>query len=398
MPPIYCGVGLLPLAILCTLRYAVKNNSESQNQKLILPENSDPRAYQDAPVNRDLKPEEKIEFLRTMYRVRRFEERAVRAYQQGKIGGFLHLYIGQESVATGSISVCGPNDHIITAYRDHGHALQVGMSMNECMAELYGKATGCSKGKGGSMHFFAPDKNYWGGHGIVGGQTPLGLGLAYALKYRGIKGACLCYLGDGAVNQGVFHESLNIAALWDIPVIYIIENNGYSMGTSLARSSAHPGCLAKRAEGYDMEWRIANGHLLYEVRAVTAEALERAHETNKPMVLELVTYRYRGHSIADANAEKYRTKQEIQDYQQNKDPINVFQRLLIEDKILTEDEAKDIDREARKEANDAADYADQSPFPEESDITSDVYWTVDNPGKHDNQGRIFFNDDWGTDR
>lgn len=398
VPPIYCGVGLLPLAILCTLRYAVKNNSESQNQKLILPENSDPRAYQDAPVNRDLKPEEKIEFLRTMYRVRRFEERAVRAYQQGKIGGFLHLYIGQESVATGSISVCGPNDHIITAYRDHGHALQVGMSMNECMAELYGKATGCSKGKGGSMHFFAPDKNYWGGHGIVGGQTPLGLGLAYALKYRGIKGACLCYLGDGAVNQGVFHESLNIAALWDIPVIYIIENNGYSMGTSLARSSAHPGCLAKRAEGYDMEWRIANGHLLYEVRAVTAEALERAHETNKPMVLELVTYRYRGHSIADANAEKYRTKQEIQDYQQNKDPINVFQRLLIEDKILTEDEAKDIDREARKEANDAADYADQSPFPEESDITSDVYWTVDNPGKHDNQGRIFFNDDWGTDR
>ncbi len=175
------------------------------------------------------------------------------------MGGFLHLYIGQESVAVGTCSLLGTNDHVITAYRDHGHALAVGMSMNECMAELFGKATGCSKGKGGSMHFFAPDKNYWGGHGIVAGQTPLGLGLAYALKYKGVPGAALCFLGDGAVNQGVFYECLNLASLFDLPIIYIIENNGYSMGTSLERSSAFRSCLAERAAGFAVDWDTCNG-------------------------------------------------------------------------------------------------------------------------------------------
>lgn len=374
--------------------FPVNSKPSTKTIEAIRPPGHDPRHFEQAPVNAALTPDQKIGYLRTMYRIRRFEERAVRAYQQGKIGGFLHLYIGQESVAVGSLSVCGKNDHCITAYRDHGHALQVGMSMNECMAELFGKATGCSKGKGGSMHYFAPDKNYWGGHGIVGGQTPLGAGIAYALKYRGIKGACLCYMGDGAINQGPFHEALNMAGLWDLPVVYIIENNGYSMGTSLARSSAHPGCLAKRAEAYGIDWAIANGHLLYEVRATVAEAIERAHETSRPTVLELVTYRYRGHSIADANAEKYRTKDEIQEYQRSKDPITVYERLLLEDGVLTEEQAKDIDREAREEANSAADFADKSPYPQEREITDDVYWTADNPGKHDNQGRIFFNDDW----
>lgn len=373
----------------------MKSDTSTQTtDETIRPPEFDARHYQSAAVNADLTAEQKIGFLRTMYRIRRFEERAVRAYQQGKIGGFLHLYIGQESVAVGSLSVCGKDDHAITAYRDHGHALQVGMSMNECMAELFGKATGCSRGKGGSMHFFAPDKNYWGGHGIVGGQTPLGAGLAYALKYRGIKGACLCYMGDGAINQGPFHEALNLAGLWDLPVIYIIENNGYSMGTSQARSSAHPGCLAKRAEAYGIDWDIVNGHLLYEVRAKVAEALQAAHETSRPKVLELVTYRYRGHSIADANAEKYRTKEEIQEYQRSKDPLTVYERLLVEDKVLTEEQVKEIDRAARDEANAAADFADKSPWPEEKSITEDVYWTADNPDKHDNQGRIFFNDDW----
>jgi len=372
----------------------VNSKTYSKTVEVIRPAEADPRQYESAPVNAALSPEQKVGFLRTMYRIRRFEERAVRAYQQGKIGGFLHLYIGQESVAVGSLSVCGPNDHCITAYRDHGHALQVGMTMNECMAELFGKATGCSRGKGGSMHYFAPDKNYWGGHGIVGGQTPLGAGIAYALKYRGIKGACLCYLGDGAVNQGPFHEALNMAGLWDLPVIYIIENNGYSMGTSLARSSAHPGCLAKRAEAYNIDWDIINGHLLYEVRAKVAEAIERAHETSRPSVLELVTYRYRGHSIADANAEKYRTKEEIQEYQRSKDPLTVYQRLLVEDGLLDDAKVKELDTAARDEANNAADFADRSPYPQEQSITEDVYWSVDNPGKHDNQGRIFFNDDW----
>ncbi|MBN2068617.1 MAG: pyruvate dehydrogenase (acetyl-transferring) E1 component subunit alpha [Opitutales bacterium] len=330
-----------------------------------------------------------------MVRIRRFEERSLRAYQQGKIGGFLHLYIGQESVAVGSLSVCGENDHVITAYRDHGHALASGMNMNECMAEMFGKHTGCSKGKGGSMHFFAPEKNYWGGHGIVAGQTPLGLGLAYALKYKGIKGAALCYMGDGAVNQGVFHESLNLASLFELPVVYIIENNGYSMGTSLQRSSAYTESLGKRAEAYNIEWETVQGHLIYEVRAKVNEAIQRAHESSKPTILEIITYRYRGHSIADANADKYRTKEEVKEYQEKKDPINVWRNLLLEDKVLTEEQAKEIDKQARAEADASADFADQSPYPPTESIIEDVYWTHDNPGKHDNEGRIFFNDDWG---
>src|SRR5688572_818961 len=193
-----------------------------------------------APINQQLSVEEKIRLLSEMLRIRRFDQEALNQYQnnKGAMGGFIHLYIGQESVAVGTCSLLGDDDHVITAYRCHGHALAVGMSMNECMAELFGRTTGCSKGKGGSMHFFAPDKNYWGGHGIVGGQTPLGLGLAFGIKYKGLKGAALCYLGDGAVNQGCFYESLNMAALFDLPVIYVIENNGYSMGTSLERSSA----------------------------------------------------------------------------------------------------------------------------------------------------------------
>ena len=189
--------------------------------------------FANSPINQSLTPERKIELYTQMVRIRRFEQVSLANYQkEGRMGGFLHLYIGQESVAVGTLSLCGENDHNITAYRCHAHALTSGMSMNECMAELYGKQTGCSKGKGGSMHFFAPDKNFWGGHGIVAGQTPLGLGLAYGLKYLEKEGCCLCFLGDGAVNQGAFHESLNIASLFGLPVIYVIENNGYSMGTS----------------------------------------------------------------------------------------------------------------------------------------------------------------------
>ncbi len=184
-----------------------------------------PVGYADAEINRRLEPEEKIRFLAQMFRMRRFEQAALQHYQAGEMGGFLHLYIGQESVAVGTLALRAEDDQVITGYRSHGHALAIGLSMRECMAELFGKASGCSKGKGGSMHFFAPDKNYWGGHGIVAGQTPLGLGLAFALKYKGINGCCLCYLGDGAVNQGSYHESLNLASLWNLPVIYIIENN-----------------------------------------------------------------------------------------------------------------------------------------------------------------------------
>jgi len=347
--------------------------------------------YSDAPINQSLSGADKIELLRTMLRIRRFEQISLQHYQGGDIGGFLHLYIGQESVAVGTISLLGEHDHVITAYRDHGHALAVGMGMDECMAELFGKKTGCSKGKGGSMHYFAPDKNYWGGHGIVGGQTPLGAGLAFAVKYRGLKGCCLCYLGDGAVNQGAFHESLNLAALWDLPVIYIIENNGYSMGTSQKRSSAHPEAgLAARAEGYGMDWEVIDGVSLYEIRARVQVAVERAHEQSRPSLLEIMTYRHKGHSVADANADKYRTKEEIQKYMNDHDPIEFWKNTLIAEGVISEDDYKAIHKEAGDEAKASAEFAAKSDYPDESEIFDDIYWEVDNNTAAGRTGRHFF--------
>jgi len=339
------------------------------------------------PVNASLKPEAKIDLYRTMVRIRRFEERSLRAYQAKKIGGFLHLYIGQEAVAVGCCSLMGPNDHVITAYRDHGHAIAVGMEMNPLMAELYGKATGCSKGKGGSMHFFDPSRNFWGGHGIVGGQIPLGTGLAYGLKYQGKKGAAFAFMGDGAVNQGAVHEAYNLAALWQLPVIFVIENNGYSMGTSQARSSA--GDLARRAEAYGMDWGVCGGHDVYEVRANLSKFLELAREKSKPSVVEIQTYRYRGHSVADPD-NTYRTKSEIEEYRKTKDPIQVFQTALLAEGVLDEAKVKEIDDAARAEAENAAAFAEASPFPTIEDITKDVYWEEDNPSEKKSQGRIFF--------
>ena len=355
--------------------------------------NTTPRLdFVGSPVNSALSADEKIRLFRTMVRIRRFEQASLKYYNGGKMGGFLHLYIGQESVAVGTISLCGPHDHVITAYRDHGHALAVGMNMKECMAENFGKATGCSKGKGGSMHYFAPDKNYWGGHGIVAGQTPLGLGLAYALKYQGLPGCSLTYLGDGAINQGAFHESLNLASLFEIPAVFIIENNGYSMGTSQRRSSAYRGCLAQRAEAYDMEWDLIDGSDIYEVRAKTHVAMERARRDHKPTLLEIATYRYYGHSIADANHKKYRTPEEIENYKQNHDPIALFRRRLIQEGILTETQADLISKEAGDEAAEAVRFAEESPAPSVDDIVQDVYWEVDNQTDAGRTGRHFFND------
>jgi pyruvate dehydrogenase E1 component alpha subunit len=345
----------------------------------------------DAAINSRLTKEEKIRLLREMFRIRRFEQTSLKYYNLGKMGGFLHLYSGQEAVAVGTISLLGENDHVITAYRDHGHALAVGMDMKACMAELFGKATGCSKGKGGSMHFFAPDKNYWGGHGIVGGQTPLGLGLAFGLKYKGLRGCCLCYLGDGAINQGTFHESLNMAALFKLPVIYVIENNGYSMGTSQQRSSSFQETLAKRAEGYNMAWDVFNGEDLYEVRAKTQIAIDRAHNDSEPTLLEIQTYRYYGHSVADANAKKYRTPEEIEQYKANHDPLRIWSRRLLEEGILTEAEIEEIDVQVKDETNEAVKFAEESPFPQDSEILSDIYWEVDNQTDAAKQGRYFFN-------
>ncbi|MEY4484507.1 MAG: pyruvate dehydrogenase (acetyl-transferring) component subunit alpha [Verrucomicrobiota bacterium] len=348
--------------------------------------------HAEVPINAALTPEEKIELYRKMCRIRRFEQIALKHYNGGKMGGFLHLYIGQESVAVGCVSLMGENDHVITAYRDHGHALAVGMGMNECMAELFGKKTGCSKGKGGSMHYFAPDKNYWGGHGIVAGQIPLGTGLAFGLKYKGLKGCAMAFMGDGAVNQGSVHEAFNLAALFELPVVVIIENNGYSMGTSQKRSSAYVSCLAERAAGYGIAWEQLNGEDVFEVRARVKVAMDRAHNESKPTVLEIATYRYYGHSVADANHKKYRTKEEIERYEQEHDPINIMRAYLIKEKLLSEAAATQIDQEALKEADEAGVFADQSPFPDPSELFDDVYWEVDNKTISGGTGRHFFND------
>lgn len=340
-----------------------------------------------AASNATLSRDEKIELYRKMVRIRRFEERSLRAYQGKKIGGFLHLYIGQEAVAVACCSLMGKNDHIITAYRDHGHAMAVGMDTKALMAELYGKATGCSKGKGGSMHYFAPDKNYWGGHGIVGGQIPLGAGLAYGIKFKGLKGASMAFMGDGAVNQGAVHEAYNLAALWKLPVVFVIENNGYSMGTSQARSSA--GDLARRAEGYHMDWGLCDGHDLYEIRATMDKFLRAAREESKPSIVEIRTYRYRGHSVADPD-NTYRSKEEIEEYRRTKDPIQVFQTLLVAEGVLNDAIIEQIDTEAKAEADHAADFAEASPYPTPDDIQKDVYWEADNPSERKSQGRLFF--------
>ncbi|MBU6409856.1 MAG: pyruvate dehydrogenase (acetyl-transferring) E1 component subunit alpha [Verrucomicrobia bacterium] len=349
--------------------------------------------FASAEVNHGLTPERKIDFLRQMLRIRRFEQAALKQYQtSGQIGGFLHLYSGQEAVAIGTLSLRSEDDQVIAGYRTHGQALAMGMTMNECMAELFGKATGCSKGKGGSMHLFAPDKNYWGGHGVVAGHTPLGLGLAFALKYKGIKGCCLCYLGDGAVNQGVYQATLNLASLWSLPVIYIIENNQYSMGTSQERSSAYRDCLAARAEGYNIEWDRFNGEDIYEVRAKTWPAIQRAREESRPTVLEVATYRYYGHSVSDANAKKYRSPEEIDNYRKLHDPIQLWQKRLLDEGVMTEEQAAELDAAAAAEAAESVRFAGESPLPDKTDIFSDVYSEVDRQTPAGQTGKFFFND------
>ncbi len=344
--------------------------------------------YSKHPINKALKKKDKLYLYEQMCQIRRFEQASLKLYNQGEIGGFLHLYIGQEAVAVGCVSLCGDDDHLITAYRDHGHALAVGMTSNECMAELLGKATGCSKGKGGSMHFFAPDKNYWGGHGIVAGQTPLGLGLGFALKYQEKDGCALVFLGDGATNQGVFHETLNLAALFDIPVVFIIENNGYSMGTSLERSSAMID-LEKRADAYGMASHSLKGDNIYEVRAGVDAAMQRAKKESKPTLLEIQTYRYYGHSIADANHKKYRSPEEIEEYKANHDPLRVWSAQLLSEEEITQEELDAIDKKMKDEMTAAVKFAKSSPAPTLESIYEDVYSEIDdgNPVR----GSHFFN-------
>ena len=340
-------------------------------------------------INASLSSQNKLGLYETMIRIRKFEERSVRSYQEGHIGGFCHTYIGQESVAVGTISVLKKYDHIITGYRDHAHGIAIGMSMNECMAEMYGKYTGASKGKGGSMHLFAPKKNFWGGHGIVGGQIPLGTGIAFSLKYKNIPGVCLCYLGDGAINQGIYYESLNLASIWNLPIIYIIENNGYSMGTSQKRACAG-NILAKRAEAFDIHWKQEKGYDVFLTRQATYNAIENVRKNSRPMVLEFLTYRYRGHSMSDPD-KTYRTKEEIQNYKKKYDCVMLMRNFLLKEKIATTKDLVVIDENAYEEASSSAEFAKKSPFPAKKEILKNIFWETDNLNNKISEGRMFFN-------
>ncbi len=307
------------------------------------------------------------DLFRQMLRIRRFEEEAARLYTERKIGGFLHLYIGQEAVAVGSLSVIEPEDAVITAYRCHGHYLARGGSARAGMAELLGKEAGCAKGRGGSMHFFNVDKNFFGGWGIVGGQVPVGAGLAFAQKYQKTGGVTLCFLGDGAINIGPFHEGLSLASLWKLPVVFVIENNQYAMGTPLEKTSPTDD-LSIRALGYPMARDSANGHDIFDVRSKIHSAVRRAREQSLPSLVEVKTYRFRGHSMADPA--KYRTKEDLAK-QKDLDPIKTLGEKM--DSLNLSDLRVSIVDEVEEEIQDAVVFADEAPFPAKETATDYAY-------------------------
>lgn len=326
------------------------------------------------PATRRSGPEHEAElreYLRQMLLIRRFEEKAGEAYSLGKIGGFCHLYIGQEAVAVGSLAALRDDDYVISAYREHGQALARGMSPRSVMAELYGKATGCSKGKGGSMHLFQADIGFMGGHGIVGAQIPLAAGMAFAAKYRKTDRVVACYFGEAAVNIGSFHEALNIAALWKLPVVFLIENNGYGMGTSLARASSILD-LSHRAYSYEMANDEVDGQDVLAVKGAMESAVTRARTESKPTLLEIRTYRYVGHSMSDAAHGTYRTKDEVEEFRK-RDPIVLLRDRLVEQGLLDQEGFDALDREIIAEIEDALQFAEESPDPEPSELWTDVY-------------------------
>ncbi len=307
---------------------------------------------------------------RDMVRIRRFEEEAARAYTRGKIGGFLHLYIGQEAVAVGAISAAQPNDYIVATYREHGHYLARVGNVKAAMAELFGKETGCSKGRGGSMHFFDVEKRFLGGHAIVGGHVPIAAGVAFASKYRGEPDVTLCFFGEGTANMGAFHEGLALASLWKLPVVFICENNLYSMGTPLYRTLAVED-VAVRARGYPMAREIVNGDDVLEVRDCVQRAIKRARGESLPFLVEAKTYRFRGHSMADPA--KYRTKEEVQEWMK-RDPIRILAQRIYDLGMATEEQLKAIDEEVRREIAEAVKFAEESPEPDPSTLYDYVYY------------------------
>ncbi len=311
------------------------------------------------------------DLLRQMLLVRHFEEKAGEAYAQGKVGGFCHLYIGQEAVATGALAAVREDDYVFAGYREHAHILLRGTSPGAVMAELFGRADGCSSGKGGSMHMFDAERNFLGGHGIVGAQLPLAAGAAFAIKYRATDQIAICFFGEAAVNIGAFHETLNMAALWELPVVFVVENNRYGMGTALERAAA-VWDVYRRACSYDMAEEIVDGMDVLAVHDTTVRAVERARDEQAPTLIEARTYRYMGHSMADPIHGHYRTKEELEE-QKKKDPIRRLERRLAAEGLMGEDDIKEMDRDVLAEVEEAAQFADESPDPGPEALHTDVY-------------------------
>ncbi|UCD98840.1 MAG: pyruvate dehydrogenase (acetyl-transferring) E1 component subunit alpha [Chloroflexota bacterium] len=312
---------------------------------------------------------EYLDLYHQMVLIRRVEERSAELYQQGKIGGFLHLYIGQEAVSTGLISARKPQDRIITAYRDHGVAINAGISAKEVMAELLGKATGISKGKGGSMHMADVEKNYWGGHAVVGAHLPIAAGMALGDQYQSNDGVTICMFGDGATNIGFFHEALNLSKVWSLPVLWVTENNKYGMGTTVERASAVSE-IRQKAEGYGIPNARVDGMDLIAVRQAAEEHLEYVRAGTGPFFLEAVTYRFRGHSMGDP--ERYRQKDEIEKWQEE-DPIGIYRKYLLENEITSAGELDKIDQQVEQETQEAIDFAESSPEPAPEELFTDIY-------------------------
>jgi pyruvate dehydrogenase E1 component alpha subunit len=319
--------------------------------------------------------EGELRLLYLMLLIRRFEERASQAYQQQKIGGFCHLYIGQEAVIVGAVAAARQDDYIITAYRDHAHAIARGTTLNAAMAELLGKATGISKGLGGSMHYFDKENHMYGGHAIVGGHLPLATGMAFASRYRGEDRATLCFFGDGAINQGVFHEACNLAALWKLPVIFVCENNLFGMGTHVERATAVKE-LTNRAKGYDMPSMVVNGMDVREVCSSFRTVLDAMRKRPYPFLIEARTYRYRGHSMSDPAT--YRTKEELDKYK-NEDPIVGFKSVLLAEGKLEDARFAEMDREAKQLAAESVRFAEESPEPPLEDLYNYTFVEGSNP-------------------
>ncbi len=310
------------------------------------------------------------EFLRKMLLIRRFEEASSRLYMQSLIRGFLHLYIGEEAVAVGAITQLEPQDYIITHYRDHGHALARGLDVNACMAELCGRATGTSGGKGGSMHLFDAERHFMGGHAIVGGQMPIGIGMALGIKLKGGNGVVMVFFGDGAVNEGEFHESLNLASLWKLPVVFFLENNLYGMGTHVDNTHAAGRDIFNSAEYYKIPAVQVDGMNLLDVREATGQAIRQVRAGNGPAFVEAMTYRYRGHSMADPV--NYRDNSEVDEWR-HYDPIEQFKSVILKEGLITQLEVKEITDEVAAQVEEAVEFARNSPFPDDSAVYSNVY-------------------------